>query len=101
MWQNVYMLFDTISQMFIGSLSILINDAVAMRSYCEFIEKTDNPMKEMVQDINLYKIGQFHTATGEFKAEKKYICNIGSLIIERQLKEKEKQKNVKQIQDAV
>lgn len=76
MFTNVYMLFDNVSQLFIGSPTLLVNDAVAIRSFKELMKDDRFPYKHMAADINLFRLGQLNTATGELITEKQQLGNL-------------------------
>lgn len=90
MFTNVYMLFDNVSQLFIGSPVLLTNDAVAIRSFKELMKDDRFPYKSMASDINLYRLGQMNTATGELKTEKQQLGNL------QQMFDLESVKNIKE-----
>ncbi len=74
------MLFDTIANMFVGSLFIVINDAVAMRSVADLLKTPQFPFSRFADSLQLYKIGDLNTQTGELDADKKFICECKDLV---------------------
>lgn len=78
---NCYMLFDTCSQSFVGSMCLIVNDAVAKRSFRDLMNSDERtfPFKRMARDINLMKIGVFNTQSGVFESHVEFICNLENL----------------------
>lgn len=84
MMYGVYMLFDNCSQSYVGAMTLIKNDAVAIRSFKDLLvsDNPNFPYKNMASDINLMKIGEFNVESGDFVSKKELICNLGNLLDE-------------------
>lgn len=72
----IYMLFDRVSQSYIGSMMLFNNDLVCKRSLKSFVNSSDFPYRDMVEDLTLYKLGDFDLSTGTIAPNKEMVVNL-------------------------
>lgn len=80
MINNIYMLFDRVSQAYVGSLMILANDNVAMRSIKNLVNNPQFPMKDLVEDLQFFKLGTIDVVSGKIESEVKFMLNLSDVL---------------------
>jgi hypothetical protein len=82
MKQNGYSIKDAKANTF-GTPYFAINDQVAVRSFQQAASDPNTTINKNPEDFNLYRIGSFDDASGEFNPEKQPQFITGAVINEK------------------
>ncbi len=69
---KLYSIKDTKADM--GLPFAQMNDHVAMRTFKTLVNDEKQELSKYPEDLELYKIGSYDTATGQLTSEIKYLC---------------------------
>ena len=79
MVNNLYMLYDNVSQSYISTPIVCPNKAVMLRNLKSLIKVNKFQFIDMIDDLKLFCVGTIDLNTGVIKSEIEFISNLSDL----------------------
>lgn len=73
---QLYMLYDRASSCFIGAPFIAQNEKVCKRNMYAFVNSSQFPYKEIVDDLQLYILGNINVDTGRIESNVSLVSSL-------------------------